>query len=352
MSDTFFMQRCLQLALLGEGRTAPNPLVGCVVVHNGRIIGEGYHQRYGESHAEVNAIGNVKQPELLGNSTLYVNLEPCNHHGKTPPCTDLIIRSGIPRVVVGAADSNPLVSGSGIQRLRQEGVEVISGVAEEACRSVNQPFYSWHERNRPMVILKWAETLDGFLDMERGAVITPCINWITDPKLKILVHRWRAAADAILVGATTVINDNPRLTAREWPGQNPLRIVFDPDGVLSDEYAVFDNSAPTWIYRNKPFVSRPGLVVKPVPPDRKTLPEQLLADLHDHQIGSLIVEGGAITLNSFISKDLWDEARVFTGNRRFLKGIQAPAMKQNMMSQHHYGSDILTIFRNNNPISL
>ncbi|MEZ5019677.1 MAG: bifunctional diaminohydroxyphosphoribosylaminopyrimidine deaminase/5-amino-6-(5-phosphoribosylamino)uracil reductase RibD [Bacteroidales bacterium] len=242
------MRRALQLAAMAEGQTSPNPMVGAVVVHEKRIIGEGYHLKAGTPHAEVHAVNAVKDRSLLASSTIYVTLEPCSHHGKTPPCTDLIISSGIRRVVIGTPDTNPLVGGRGIQRLRQAGIEVVTGVLEEECRHLNRRFFTWHEKKRPYVILKWARSADGFIDLCRkpGDPVEP--NWITGMAERVLVHRWRAAEDAILAGGGTIRADNPALNVRFWSGRNPVRVIVSRSGAMNRESAAFDGEAETIIF--------------------------------------------------------------------------------------------------------
>ena len=221
------MNRCLDLAILGNGYVAPNPMVGCVILHDDKIIGEGYHAKYGSDHAEVMAIKSVKDPSLLKDATLYVSLEPCNHFGNTPPCVDRIIKAEIKKVVIGCEDIHSKVSGRGISALRDAGIEVIENVLQEQCEALNKRFFTFHRRKRPYVVLKWAQTKDGFLDRTRDATSKPKINWISAPETKSLVHKWRAEEDAILVGRNTVLYDNPSLTVREWTGKNPVRIVID-----------------------------------------------------------------------------------------------------------------------------
>jgi len=348
--DELFMQRCVELAHHGEGFTSPNPLVGCVIVSGGRIVGEGYHRFYGGPHAEVEAIGSVRDKVDLHGATLYVTLEPCSHYGKTPPCADLIAGSGIRRVVIGTTDSNPRVSGRGIGKLREAGIEVMVGVLPEACRNLNLPFFTWHEKGRPYIILKWAATADGFIDIHRHPGTAPCINWITDARLKILVHRWRVACDAILVGANTVRNDNPQLTAREWPGKNPIRVVIDPQGTLSQKHHVFDNAARTILYTSADWGNTGSdITIKHVSPAVENLPETVVADLHKEQIQSLLVEGGAFTLNAFIEKGLWDEARIFTGNKTFGSGVPAPYLTGKEISTTRMGNDTLRVCINEYP---
>lgn len=348
-----YMDRCIDLATHGEGLVHPNPMVGSVIVSGGRIIGEGYHHCYGGAHAEVEAIRSVKDASALRDSTLYVNLEPCSHHGKTPPCSDLIVASGIPRVVIGALDSNPKVAGKGIERLRSAGIEVITGVEARASRWINRNFFTFHERQRPYILLKWAATEDGFIDIARNETFKPEIHWITDTKLRRLVHRWRSDTGAIVVGANTVINDNPELTTRYWPGRNPLRVVLDPEGRLTTAHKVFDAQSQTWVYTSdpRPYEGHPDVIVKRVPGTLKALPQQIIRDLYMHGIQSVTIEGGKVTLDSFIRQGLWDEARIFTGAKRFGHGTKAPDIQGSEMARFGLGSDLLRICFNSENLS-
>ncbi len=317
------MRRCLELARRGLGTTYPNPLVGSVIVHEGRIIGEGFHHRSGEPHAEVLAVRAVTDRRLLRQSTLYVNLEPCSHHGRTPPCADMIVREGIPRVVIGTLDTSEKVSGRGVARLRDGGVEVITGVLEEESRYVNRRFFTFHEKKRPYVLLKWAESADGFLDEERlPGQEGP--NWISGPLGRQAVHRWRTQEEAILVGRKTALIDDPLLTAREWWGKNPLRLVIDRDLTLPATLRIFNDEAPTIVFNHR--LSRRHEHPEPVRIDfREEILPQILEELYRRQVQSVMVEGGAYTLQKFIEADLWDEARVFKGERYFHAGVKAPA---------------------------
>lgn len=316
-----FMQRCLDLALLGMGEVAPNPMVGCVIVHDGRIIGEGYHQHYGQAHAEVNAIHSVKDPSLLAHSTLYVSLEPCAHFGKTPPCADLIVRSGIPHVVIGTVDPFAKVAGKGIERMEKAGIKVEVGILQQECRDVNRRFFTFHEKKRPFVLLKWAQTLDGYIDTDRSETQHP--TWITNALCKRLVHKQRSEESAILIGTNTALFDNPALTVREWTGAQPVRMVIDRTFRLDNDLHLFDQSVPTWVFTASPTVDAP--LVKYIPLDfEKDIVPQLLTELYERNILSLIVEGGSFLLNSFLKAGLWDEAFVYTGNQFFGKGVKAP----------------------------
>ncbi|MEM9390714.1 MAG: bifunctional diaminohydroxyphosphoribosylaminopyrimidine deaminase/5-amino-6-(5-phosphoribosylamino)uracil reductase RibD, partial [Bacteroidota bacterium] len=311
------MNRALELAALGIGNVSPNPLVGCVIVHNNEIIGEGFHQKYGEKHAEVNAIESVRDPSLLEKSTLYVTLEPCSHHGKTPPCSDLIIKKKIKKVVVAIKDPNPLVSGSGIRKLRDAGVQVELDLGRDKAIEVNKRFLTSVVNKRPYVILKWAQTADGFLARKNHDS-----KWISDEYSRAIVHTWRAQEDAIMVGKNTAKYDNPKLTVRGTAGKNPLRVVLDQKLELDRKLELFSDGLPTLCYNlNDSKVLNETEFIKVT---GKSFIEGVLADLGSRNIQSLIVEGGAQLLSSFIDKDLWDEARVFTSPKFFGDGIKAP----------------------------
>ena len=318
-----YMQRCLDLAAMGLGTTWPNPLVGSVIVYEDKIIGEGFHYRSGEPHAEVLAIQSVKEKSLLKRSTLYVNLEPCSHYGKTPPCAELIVKTGIPRVIVGTIDTSEKVHGQGIQRMKNGGVEVTTGILEKESRFINRRFFTYHEKKRPYIILKWAESADGFLDQERlPGQQGP--NWISGPLGRQLVHKWRTEEQAILVGRKTALIDDPALTAREWYGRNPLRLVIDRELSLPSGLQLFDDEAPTIIFNS--LREEKHTHPEPVKIDySKPIILQILEELYQRQILSLIVEGGAYTLQQFIEAGLWDEARIFKGEHYFYTGVRAPA---------------------------
>lgn len=310
--NTQYMQRCIQLALCGEAGAPPNPMVGAVLVCQGRIIGEGYHRRCGGPHAEVNAIRSVRNPSLLRQSTLYVSLEPCAHYGKTPPCADLIVEKGIPRVVVGCVDSFARVCGQGIRRLEEAGVDVTVGVMEAECRRLNRRFFTFHEKGRPWVTLKWAQSQDGFIDRLRRGDEAPA--QLSSPFTQALVHRLRARSQAILVGTQTALLDNPSLTNRLWPGPQPLRLVIDRHGVLPPTLRLFDDAAPTHVYRTGNLA-------------------EILSDLHRRGIQRLLVEGGARLLTSFVEQGLWDEARVETSPICLGRGVAAPSVPHSLMTK-------------------
>ena len=320
-THAIFMQRCLELALLGMGDVAPNPMVGCVVVRDGIIIGEGYHQKIGGPHAEVNAIRSVKNKELLSQSVLYVSLEPCTHFGKTPPCTNLIIENRIPKVVIGTVDPFIKVAGKGIEHMQNAGIEVVVGILEKECHELNRRFFTFHENKRPYILLKWAQTLDGFVDTDRTETQHP--TWITNALSKRLVHKQRSEESAILIGTNTAEFDNPALTVREWIGNQPIRMVIDRVGRLNQDLTVFDGKAPTWVFTEKDLPEKRNIKYIRLDFDRDILP-QMMSELYNRNILSVVVEGGSILLNSFLQDGLWDEAFVYTGNQFFGKGVPAP----------------------------
>lgn len=336
-SDELYMQRAFELARLGKGTVSPNPLVGCVVVHDERIIGEGWHQRYGEAHAEVNAIRSVNDKNLLKESTVYVNLEPCSHTGKTPPCADLLIQSAVKKVVIANEDSNPLVAGNGIRKLKSAGIDVVTGVLEKQGRELNQRFFTFIENERPYIILKWAQTADGFIARENYES-----RWISNEFSRQLVHRWRSEEDAVLIGTKTAAHDNPHLSVRDWSGRNPVRIVVDRFLRLPKSLHLFDSSQKTICYnvlKNEEH-NNPNYIRL----DEATFLDQLIHDLFKRKIQSVIVEGGALTLNLFIKSGMWDEARVFRSQRSFGQGIEAPALKGNLISEESVFNDTLMIY--------
>jgi len=318
------MHRCLELAKLGLGKTLTNPMVGSVVVYDGKIIGEGYHQQFGGPHAEVNAINSVKDKSLLQEAILYVNLEPCSHYGKTPPCSLLIRDSGIKKVVIAATDPNPEVNGKGIDFLTSSGIDVVRGILEEEALNLNRRFYHFMNTGRPYVILKWAESADGFIDKIRapGDPVQP--NWITNHTARILVHKWRSEEMAIMAGVNTILSDNPGLDVRYWPGSNPLRVIIDRKSRIPDHARVLDDSTKTLVFSSRKRENRENTEFIKVHPDI-TL-EEVLVKLATKGIVSLFVEGGAALINSFIQKDLWNEARFFIGDICFKKGVKAPEL--------------------------
>lgn len=334
-----FMRRAIELAELGRGSVSPNPMVGSVIVYNELIIGEGYHEKYGQAHAEVNAIASVKDKLLLKEATLYVSLEPCAHYGKTPPCADLIVKHQLKEVIIAAIDSNPLVEKKGIQKLQQAGIAVTTGVLEQEVRKQNVRFFTQMEKKRPYIILKWAQTKDGFV-----ARTNFDSKWISNSLSRQQVHRWRTEEDAILVGTNTARYDNPRLNARDWYGKDPLRLVIDRELKLDESLHLFDGLQDTIIYNNKlnKKDSRTEWVKINVPIHAK----EIVEDLQTRNIQSLIVEGGAAVLGDFIAHDLWDEARVFTGNAKFGLGIPAPRLLSIPSAHYTFKDDLLAIYHN------
>lgn len=347
----FYINRCLELAENGRGNTYPNPSVGCVIVYQDRIIGEGFTSKAGGPHAEVNAVHAVSDPELLKESTLYVTLEPCSHFGKTPPCADLISEMKIPRVVIGTLDSNKEVSGRGVKKLMENGCEVIVGVLEEACRESNKRFFCFHENKRPYIILKWAESADGYLapapevrDQQKAAPV-----WLSDKPSRQLVHKWRSEEQAILCGTGTALADNPSLTTRDWHGSTPLRIYIDRKAQLPVHANLLDGSTPTVVFTEavNPYPDKKikDLEIITIIPEM-SLPKQIMALLYQKNIQSLIVEGGAKTLTAFIDEGLWDEARVFKAPVTLGSGIAAPETGIPGTATFKVGQDQLVIYRN------
>ncbi len=342
--DEKFMMRAIELARLGMGSVSPNPMVGCVIVYNGVVIGEGYHAEYGKAHAEVNAVNRVKNQELLSESTIYVTLEPCSHHGKTPPCADLILHHRIPRVVVGTFDPFAQVAGKGIRKLRDGGCQVIEGCCEEKCIELNRRFFTFHEKRRPFIILKWAQTADGFIDIDRSAEHYGQPTWITNDLSRIAVHKMRTDESAILVGTNTAKKDNPSLTVRDWSGKHPLRLVIDREGKLPDWLTLFDQGEPTIVYTSREMPNSPNLEYKRVVFDGSEI-NQILSDLYLRGILSLIVEGGQKLLESFIKSSIWDEARVFTGKNVFHHGVKAPVFDGNLIRSDELDDSWMFLFR-------
>jgi len=346
--DKKYMSICLQLAQQGTGNVAPNPMVGCVIVSGGNIIGKGYHEFYGGPHAEVNAVTNVKDKALLKESTLYVNLEPCAHFGKTPPCANLIIEHQIPKVVIGCIDTFSEVSGKGIKRMEAQGIEVTVGVLEKESFELNNRFFTYHTKKRPYIILKWAQTQDGFIDIERIHNTNKnenIDNWITTPTSKTLVHKWRAQEQSIMVGTNTALNDNPSLTVREVKGNNPIRIVLDMDLRLPRDLNLFDSKVSTLVFNTVKSETTTNLEFIKIDANKNSI-TQILQELYNREIQSIIIEGGAQLLNSFIAQNLWDEARVFTGIKKFKKGLIAPKIEKLPNLTTQIDTDILTTYFN------
>ncbi len=358
------MQRCLQLAALGAGNVAPNPLVGAVLICGDRIIGEGYHQQYGQAHAEVNCINSVAPADsnLIAKSTLYVSLEPCAHFGKTPPCVDLIITHKIPEVVIGCQDSfagvnarlnDPVGQGKGIEKLKAAGVEVIVCVLEAACRELNKRFFTFHENHRPYIILKWAQSSDGRI----AAPLNPqegTLEHADSKRLLIsneftnrLVHKWRSEEAAILVGTNTALLDDPALTTRHWPGKDPLRLVIDKNLKLPIHLKLFDGSVKTIVFNYNKQEDTGNLVYQQLDSEKNIL-AQIITVLYQIQVQSVIVEGGSKLLQSFIDADLWDEARVITNTSLVInEGLDAPLLKNAIeVDNQKIKNDMISFFRN------
>ncbi len=322
-----YMQRCLDLAAQGFGAVAPNPMVGCVLVHEDRIIGEGYHQKFGEAHAEVNAINSVENEALLKDATLYVNLEPCSHFGKTLPCADLILQKKIPRVVIGSYDPNPQVAGRGIKKLREAGLEVFTEVLKKEADFLNRRFMTYHTKHRPYIILKWAQSVDGFM-----ALNEPKQFWFTNELSKKLMHKWRTEEQAILVGRHTVEVDDCELTARLWPGKNPLRVVIDRRLSLPRTKKIFNEEAKTLVFNEIETTQRGSTQFTKID-FTGNVPAQILSHLYSLEIQSLTIEGGPITLQHFLEQNLWDEARIFCTTHQLKTGKLAPAIQVRLIEE-------------------
>lgn len=341
-----YMQRCLDLAELGKGYTSPNPMVGAVIVHDDQIIGEGYHHKYGEPHAEVNAVNQVinrfnNAAELLRQSTIYVSLEPCAHYGKTPPCADLIIKHQIPTVVVSCRDPFDQVNGKGIDKLVEAGIDVIVGVLEKECQWLNRRFFTRVQKHRPYIILKWAQTANNFFAPDDGSQ-----HWITGSEARKMVHQWRAEEDAVLVGKNTAAIDNPQLNVRYGQGKSPKRVVIDRRLELNNSLHLFDQSVETLIFNEiKTDIDGKNKYIALEDFDRY-VPQYILYQLYLQDIQSVIIEGGAFTLNKFIEAGLWDEARIFTGEVYLKNGIKVPAINGPIIEEFTVGPDKLLIYIN------
>jgi len=345
-----FMQRCILLAKLGAGYVSPNPMVGAVLVHNNRIIGEGYHKKYGEAHAEVNCINSVKQANknLIKESVLYVSLEPCVHYGKTPPCADLIIHNKIPKIVIGCKDVYTEVNGKGIEKLKQNGIDVTVGVLENECKNLNKAFFTFQSLQRPYIILKWAQTADSKIaDTSNNRLI------ISGKIANKLVHKWRAEATGILIGTNTAKNDNPELTNRLWNGNSPVRLIIDLHLRLSHDLKIFKNDAPTIIFnlqKKSPEFYEPlkNQVYYYQISDRDKTIEEILEACYELRIQSILIEGGKKLLQSFIDKNLWDEARIITNTKMFIgKGLESPGFSnKNLIHDFSLGDDLISVYKN------
>ncbi len=344
--DIKFMRRCLELASKAEGLTYPNPMVGSVIVYDGMILGEGYHVRSGESHAEVNAINSVTDKKKLRFSTLYVNLEPCSHFGKTPPCADFIISNAIPRIVIGTIDPSEKVSGKGVKKLRDAGCDVKTGVLDAECRRLNRRFFTFHEKKRPYITLKWAQSADGYLDIIRSEDHKTGPTWITGKPERVLVHKWRASEQAILVGAGTVRADDPMLNVREWTGPNPLKLILSSSGSFNEGSAVISTDINVVVFTHNSDKAIPD-TVKIILKENVPSAVQISGYLRSSGIQSLFIEGGAEVINHFISTGLWDEARIFTGVDYFKGGVKAPLINGTLFSKTVFSGSSLEIYLRN-----
>lgn len=339
-----YMYRCIELARRGAGCVAPNPLVGSVLVHEDRIIGEGWHQTYGDPHAEVNCLASVAESDryLIPHATLYVSLEPCAHFGKTPPCSRLIVEQKIPRVVIGCRDPFPYVNGRGMEQLQAAGVEVMAPVLEAECQELNRRFFTWVEQKRPYVVLKWAQTSDGFMGSGTKERLI-----ISSNNTQQRVHRWRSEEAAILIGTRTALYDNPQLTNRCWKGPQPVRVVLDRQLMIPPTHNVFDSTAKTVVLNEvrSNGSGQPRYVQMPV----SFSVGDILSALYELQLQSVLVEGGAAVLNQFLQLGLWDEARIIESKTKAaVSGLKAPVLQnRNPLLEETSGEDVIRYYRNN-----
>ena len=351
MSDEICMQRCLELASLGIGTVSPNPMVGCVIVHDQKVIGEGYHRKFGEAHAEVNAINDVLErygeeaKTMLAAATVYVSLEPCAHFGKTPPCADLLIKHNIKKVVIGNKDPFSDVDGKGIEKLKNAGIEVVSGLMEAQCSHLNRRFFTRIKQQRPYIILKWATTANGFFAPKNTVQ-----QWISSPLSKKLVHKWRTEEDAILIGKQTALSDNPQLSSREWTGKNPVRILIDRNLQVPATSHIYNGAAKTIILNEVKTQVAENIHFVQMEDMQYYLPQKIAFQLYLMDIQSVIIEGGANILKQFIQAGLWDEARVFTSASSWKEGIASPVINGFITDQYPIGNDKLTIYQHSSEI--
>lgn len=339
-SQELYMRRALELASLGRGKVSPNPMVGCVIVKDEQIIGEGYHQQYGAAHAEVNAIASVANKSDLTGADMYVTLEPCSHHGKTPPCADLIIQRPFKKIYIANTDTNPLVAGKGIEKIKQHGIEVAVGLLENEARTLNKRFFTVVEKKRPYIVLKWAETADGFIARNDFSS-----QWISNDISRQIVHQWRAEEDAVLVATNTALYDNPSLTLRHWSGKQPLRVAIDKSLKFPSHLHLFDGAVPTIVYNLIKNEATTNLELVKLAGVENILLE-IIQDLQNRKIQSLIVEGGSQLLQSFIALNLWDEARIFKSANTFQSGIKAPEIKGAQVYKASIKDDELRVLNN------
>lgn len=339
LTSSFYMQRALQLARLGAGSVSPNPMVGCVIVYDGKIIGEGWHRKYGEGHAEVNAVNSVEDKTLLSESEVYVTLEPCSHYGKTPPCADLLIKHQVKKVIVCNHDPNPLVAGKGIEKLRQAGIEVETCILEAEGREINKRFFTFIEKQRPYIILKWAESADGFIAKPNYEAVQ-----ISNLLSRRFVHKMRAEEDAIMVGTNTARYDNPKLDTRFWTGKNAIRVLIDRDLSLSKDLNIFDDSQVTICYNllgNKTLNNNIWVKFE----ENYSFEKFIIQDLYQRKVQSIIIEGGTILLQSFINSGLWDEAIVLKSKKILGEGINAPKLNETEYSREDLGGDSVVYYK-------
>ncbi|MBC7846539.1 MAG: bifunctional diaminohydroxyphosphoribosylaminopyrimidine deaminase/5-amino-6-(5-phosphoribosylamino)uracil reductase RibD [Flavobacterium sp.] len=341
-----YIRRCIELAKNGLGTTYPNPMVGSVIVCDGKIIGEGWHKKSGEPHAEVNAVNAVKDKSLLKKSTIYVSLEPCSHFGKTPPCCDLIIENKIPNVVIGTVDPNIKVAGNGIKKLLEAGANVTVGILETECYELNKRFFTFHEKKRPYIILKWAESQDGFISPSKNSRNEQKPVWITNEFSRQLVHKWRSEEQAILAGTQTIIDDNPKLDTRDWTGNNPVRIVLDQNNRIPENSHIFNNQAKTIVLTNSSNTINKENSNFGVIDFEQNIAQQIISTLYQQQIQSVIIEGGRQTLQTFIDEKIWDEVRIFIGSNTFENGTKAPVIALKNSTKQTIENDVLIISRN------
>lgn len=341
-TDEQYMQKALDLAKKGKGFVSPNPMVGCIIVYNNKIIGKGFHEKYGKAHAEVNAINSVIDKTLISKSTVYVTLEPCSHHGKTPPCADLLVKYSPKKVVICNLDPNPLVAGNGIKKLEENKIEVVTSILEKEGLFLNRRFFTFMTKKRPYIILKWAETLDGFIARKNYDS-----KWISGESSRKLVHQWRMDEDAIMVGTNTAHYDNPSLNVRFGfsDNQNPIRIVLDKKLRLSQNLNLFDNTQETIclnLVKNEKKEQIEYLQIT----DENDILRESLEKLYQKNIQSIIIEGGSTLLNALIQENLWDECRIFVGNQKFEEGILSPKFNQNSYTSEKIEKDLLKIYFN------
>ncbi|MFA9211732.1 MAG: bifunctional diaminohydroxyphosphoribosylaminopyrimidine deaminase/5-amino-6-(5-phosphoribosylamino)uracil reductase RibD [Moraxellaceae bacterium] len=341
-NDEKYMLRALQLAALGGVSVAPNPMVGCVIVYNDQIIGEGYHKKFGEAHAEVNAVASVADKSLLAQATIYVTLEPCAHQGKTPPCANLIIKHHFKRAVIATVDPFSLVAGKGIELLKEAGIETVVGVKEQEAQQLNKRFFSFHQKKRPYIILKWAQTLDGFIDAPRLNDAQE-IRWISNPRTQLLTHQWRSEEQAILVGWKTIQNDNPSLTTRAFYGQDPIRIIIDKELNAPTNAVVFNDGKRTIVFNSLKTETTNAVSYIQL---RDFNLENIFAACVSLGIASIIIEGGKHTIDSLIAASYWDEARVIVGNKTFNAGLKAPELNSKSTYSMQLGPDHIHFYHN------